>query len=344
VKILVATDAWRPQVNGVVRSLEQTAAAATKLGVTFDILSPEGFATLPMPSYPEIRLAIPGLGQVERRISASGADFIHIATEGPIGIFTRRACLKRGRPFTTSYHTRFPEYIAARAPIPERVSYGWLRSFHNAGKGTMVSTAAMQEDLAKRGFKRLLRWSRGVDHELFRPRRGAVFGDLPRPLFLYVGRVAVEKNLDAFLSLDLPGSKVVVGTGPALAVLKARYPQAHFAGMKVGEDLAAAYSSADVFVFPSLTDTFGIVLLEAMASGLPIAAFPVTGPLDVVGGTKAGVLDEDLREAALGCLEIDPEDCRAEAMKHSWDACARQFIDNVLIACGPPMQFGAVMG
>ena len=332
-KILVATDAWHPQVNGVVRSLEQTAAAAERLGVSFDFLSPAEFATLPMPSYPEIRLALPGFGRIERRIAASQPDFIHIATEGPIGILTRRACLRRGRPFTTSYHTRFPEYIAARAPIPEAVSYRWLRAFHNAGSGTMVSTAAMQHHLAARGFRRLMRWSRGVDHDVFRPRDTRVL-DLPRPIFLYVGRVAVEKNIDAFLDCELPGSKVVVGDGPALAGLRSRHPGVTFTGQRSGEALAALYASADVFVFPSLTDTFGIVLLEAMASGLPVAAYPVTGPLDVVGGTGAGMLDNDLAAAAMACLAIAPEACRAEALKHSWEACARQFIGNVLTAGG----------
>ncbi|GLS23839.1 GDP-mannose-dependent alpha-mannosyltransferase [Labrys miyagiensis] len=332
-KILIATDAWRPQVNGVVRSLEQTAAAATKLGVEFSFLAPDRFWSVPMPSYPEIRLALPPPGAIERHIRAVKPDFIHIATEGPVGILTRRACLKARRPFTTSYHTRFPEYIAARAPVPLDWSYRWIRSFHNAGSGIMVSTPALERELSGRGFKRLMRWSRGVNAELFRPRPERIF-DLPGPIFLYVGRVAVEKNIEAFLGLDLPGSKVVVGGGPALEMLRARYPQVHFAGVKSGEDLAQAYASADVFVFPSLTDTFGIVLLEAMASGLPVAAFPVTGPIDVIGGTKAGVLDKNLRQAALACLSLDPADCRAEALNYSWDACARQFVGNIMQAAG----------
>jgi glycosyltransferase involved in cell wall biosynthesis len=331
-KILVATDAWHPQVNGVVRSLEQTAEAAAKLGATFEFLSPDGFASLPMPSYPEIRLALPRFGAIEKRIAASGADYIHVATEGPIGVLTRRACLRKGRAFTTSYHTRFPEYIAARAPIPERLSYRWLRSFHNAGNGVMVSTPAMERDLAERGFLRIMRWSRGVDHRLFRPRGTSVL-DLPRPIFLSVGRIAVEKNLDAFLSLDLPGSKVVVGAGPALKEMRARYPAAHFLGARSGEDLAAIYASADVFVFASQTDTFGIVLLEALASGLPVAAFPVPGPADVVGGTGAGVLDRDLRQAALAALSIPRQACRDVALHYSWDSSARQFLDNIAAAC-----------
>jgi glycosyltransferase involved in cell wall biosynthesis len=332
-RILVATDAWRPQVNGVVRSLEQTAEAAKAQGVEFVFLSPAGFASLPMPSYGEIRLALATPGQIARQIDAAAADFIHIATEGPIGFFTRQICLKRGRLFTTSYHTRFPEYIAARLPLPESWSYAALRHFHNAGAGTMVSTPSLERDLAGRGFQRLMRWSRGVDHTLYRPRPERIFA-LPGPIFLYVGRVAVEKNIEAFLRLPLPGSKIVVGNGPALETMRRAWPSVHFAGVLTGETLAQAYASADVFVFPSLTDTFGIVLLEALASGLPVAAFPVTGPLDVIGGTGVGVLDEDLRKAALACLEISPEACRAEALNYTWERSARQFVANVMQVSG----------
>jgi glycosyltransferase involved in cell wall biosynthesis len=337
VRILVATDAWHPQINGVVRSLEHTAAAARRLGAEFVFLSPQGYPTLPLPSYPEIRLALVTPGQVERRIAAIAPDFIHIATEGPLGLLTRRACLRNGRPFTTSYHTRFPEYLAKRAPIPESVSYRWLRWFHNSGSGTMVSTPALERELSARGFLRLMRWSRGVDHEMFRPGHVPLF-DLPKPVFLFVGRVAVEKNIEAFLRLDMPGSKLVVGSGPLLETMRSRFPGVHFAGLKQSHELARAYASADVFVFPSLTDTFGIVMLEAMASGLPVAAYPVTGPLDVIGGTAAGVLDTDLRRAALSCLDLDPQACRAEALKYSWDASARQFLSNLTVACGGAMR------
>ena len=332
-RILVATDAWRPQVNGVVRSLEQTAKAARAQGVEFVFLSPAGFASLPLPSYGEIRLALATPGQIARQMDAAGADFIHIATEGPIGFFTRQACLRRGRVFTTSYHTRFPEYISARVPLPESWSYAALRRFHNAGAGTMVSTPSFERELAGRGFQRLMRWSRGVDHTLYRPREERIF-DLPGPIFLYVGRVAVEKNIEAFLRLSLPGSKVVVGDGPALETLKRAWPGVHFAGVLTGETLARAYASCDVFVFPSLTDTFGIVLLEALACGLPVAAFPVTGPIDVIGGTGAGVLDEDLGKAALACLDISRQACRAEAMNYTWERSAGQFIANVLQVSG----------
>ena len=332
-RILVATDAWRPQVNGVVRSLEQTAEAAKAQGVEFVFLSPAGFASLPMPSYGEIRLALATPGQIARQIDAAAADFVHIATEGPIGFFARQACLRRGRLFTTSYHTRFPEYIAARVPLPESWSYAALRGFHNASAGTMVSTASLERELSGRGFRRLMRWSRGVDHTLYKPRPDRIFA-LPGPIFLYVGRVAVEKNIEAFLRLSLPGSKVVVGNGPALEPMRRAWPSVHFTGVMTGETLARAYASADVFVFPSLTDTFGIVLLEALASGLPVAAFPVTGPLDVIGGTGAGVLDEDLGKAALACLEIPREACRAEALNYTWERSARQFIGNVLRVSG----------
>ena len=332
-RILVATDAWRPQVNGVVRSLEQTAEAAKAQGVEFVFLSPAGFASLPMPSYGEIRLALATPGQIARQIDAAAADFVHIATEGPIGFFARQACLRRGRLFTTSYHTRFPEYIAARVPLPESWSYAALRGFHNASAGTMVSTASLERELSGRGFRRLMRWSRGVDHTLYKPRPDRIFA-LPGPIFLYVGRVAVEKNIEAFLRLSLPGSKVVVGDGPALETLKRAWPGVHFAGVLTGETLARAYASCDVFVFPSLTDTFGIVLLEALACGLPVAAFPVTGPIDVIGGTGAGVLDEDLGKAALACLDISRQACRAEAMNYTWERSAGQFIANVLQVSG----------
>jgi glycosyltransferase involved in cell wall biosynthesis len=265
---------------------------------------------------------------VARRIEAVAPDYIHIATEGPIGVLTRRWCRRTGRTFTTSYHTRFPEYLSARAPVPERWTYAWLRRFHNAGVGIMVSTPTLERDLAARGFLRLMRWTRGVDAELFRPREQSVL-DLPRPIFLYVGRVAVEKNLDAFLGLDLPGSKVIVGGGPQFEELRARYPAAHFTGPREGEALAQLYASSDVFVFPSLTDTFGIVLLEALASGLPVAAYPVMGPKDVIGEHPIGALDQDLRAACLRALTIPREACRAFALKHTWTESARQFLDNI---------------
>lgn len=330
-RLLIATDAWAPQVNGVVRTLQEVIAELEAMGVAVAVIAPDRFRTLPCPSYPEIRLALCSPGAVARHIAAFNPDFIHIATEGPIGLMARRHCLKRGRPFTTSYHTRFPEYLAARLPVPLKAAYALQRRFHNAGRGMMVATASLVGDLSRRGFKRILPWSRGVDTKLFRPDR-AVTIDLPRPIFLNVGRVAVEKNLDAFLQLDLPGCKIVVGDGPALPALRRRFPDVHFTGPKLGAELAGWYAAADVFVFPSRTDTFGNVMLEALACGTPIAAFPVTGPRDVIGPAGPGVLADDLRGAALRALDIPRETARAFAMDMSWSGCARQFLDNVLTA------------
>ncbi|MDJ1158504.1 glycosyltransferase family 1 protein [Chelatococcus sp. SYSU_G07232] len=330
-RVLVATDAWRPQVNGVVRSLENLAEEAPALGADLSFLTPDCFRTVALPTYREIRLAMATPCAARRAIERFGPDYVHIATEGPIGLATRRVCLADGRPFTTSYHTRFPEYLSARLPVPERWSYAWLRRFHNAGAGTMVSTSTLERELASRGFRHLMRWTRGVDAELFRPRAGSVI-DAPRPILLYVGRVAVEKNVAAFLALDLPGTKVVVGDGPARASLEAAHPDARFLGVRSGAELAAIYASADVFVFPSLTDTFGIVLLEALASGLPVAAFPVAGPLDVIGDSGCGVLDADLGRAVRAALAIPREGCRAYALSFTWRESARQFLDNVRLA------------
>ena len=327
-RVLVATDAWRPQVNGVVRTLNALARAAAKLGVTIEFLSPEGFWTVPVPTYPGLRLALPGRREVAARIEAAGPDAIHIATEGPIGFAVRAYCRRRGRPFTTSYTTRFPEYIAARSPVPESVIYAALRRFHAAAAVTMVATPSLKDELGRRGFANLGMWTRGVDVDLFRPDRAIDLG-LPRPVFMSVGRVAVEKNLDAFLSLDLPGTKAVIGAGPQETELKRRYPKAKFFGMLDNGILAAHLAAADVFVFPSLTDTFGIVQLEALASGVPIAAFPVTGPRDVVADNPIGILNEDLRAACLGALDISRQGCRAFALRYSWENSARQFIGHV---------------
>ncbi|WP_421722980.1 glycosyltransferase family 4 protein [Bauldia sp.] len=331
-KLLLATDAWRPQVNGVVRTLERVSTELQRFGVDVAMLTPDLFRTIPAPTYPEIRLAITTPGKIGAMAAAAKPDAIHIATEGPIGFGVRRWCLRNRRKFTTSFHTRFPEYVAARWPISPKLSYAVLRWFHNAGNGCMVATRSLENDLRSRGFERLLPWSRGVDAELFRPRPNARTDEVPRPVFLFVGRVAVEKNIRAFLDLDLPGSKMVVGDGPASVELKRDYPDARFPGVLTGEPLAEAYANADVFVFPSRTDTYGIVLLEALASGLPVAAYPVAGPLDVVGGTDVGVLDDDLRQAALSALDIPAERCREFALKHSWPACARQFLDNLVSA------------
>jgi glycosyltransferase involved in cell wall biosynthesis len=339
-RILIATDAWRPQVNGVVRSLESMAGAARALGATIDFLTPQDFASFPMPTYPEIRLALAWPGAVARRL-AEGYEHVHIATEGPVGLATRACCRRQGRRFTTSYHTRFPEYIHARSRLPVDVTYALLRRFHNSGCGTMVSTQTLAQELAGRGFRRLMRWSRGVDHNLFHPGAATDLG-LQRPIFLYAGRLAVEKNVEAFLSLDLPGTKLVVGDGPARAALEAAFPAARFVGVKTSAELATLYASSDVFVFPSRTDTFGMVLLEAMACGLPVAAFPVAGPLDVVGGSGAGVLSEDLQAACLAAAEAPRAAAREHALTFTWEASARQFLDNVAAAhqAGEPAEAG----
>jgi glycosyltransferase involved in cell wall biosynthesis len=329
-RILIATDAWRPQVNGVVSTLERMTWAAAELGAKFGFLTPQGMWTAPMPTYPDIRVAITTPGQIARRIEEEAPDHVHIATEGPIGWLARRWCLRTKRIFTTSYHTRFPEYIRARTGIPEALTYAWFRRFHAPSATVMAPTPTIAAELGRRGFKNVRLWTRGVDHALFRPRASKAL-DLPRPIFLSVGRVAVDKNLEALLELDLPGSTVIVGEGPARAALERRYPHAHFLGAKYGEALAEIYASADVFVFPSRTDTFGIVLIEAMASGLPVAAFPVPGPIDVVGWA-AGVLDEDLRAASLAALTIPREAARAYSLRFTWRESARQFLENVEVS------------
>lgn len=326
-RILVATDAWHPQVNGVVRTLTTMAEAAKGLGVDVSFLTPDSFRTIALPSYPDLRVALPGRAKIARLIEAARPDNIHIATEGPIGFAVRAYCRRRGLPFTTSFHTRFPEYISARLPIPESWIWAGLRRFHGASAAVMAATPALSAELRDRGFRNVVLWPRGVDTKLFHPRK--VDLGLPRPIFLSVGRVAVEKNLEAFLALDLPGTKVVVGDGPARAVLQRDYPKAVFLGALQGEALAVAYAAADVFVFPSKTDTFGLVLLEALASGVPVAAFPVTGPRDVIGDAPVGVLSENLREACLAALTISPQACLRFAASQSWDISARAFVRNI---------------
>ena len=327
-RVLIATDAWPPQVNGVVRTLTSLKRSARSLGVNIEFLSPEGFPTVPVPTYPGLRLAVPSRRKIARLIEAAKPDAIHIATEGPIGHSVRAYCVRRGRPFTTSYTTRFPEYISARAPVPESWIYAALRRFHAAATVTMVATPSLMSELRERCFSNLGMWTRGVDTEQFRPDR-AIDPGFPRPVFITLGRVAVEKNLDAFLSLDLPGTKVVIGKGPMETELKRRFPQAKFLGQLENGTLAAHLAAADVFVFPSCTDTFGVVQLEALASGVPIAAFPVTGPKDVIADNPIGVLNQDLRAACLGALQISREACRAFALRHSWENSARQFIQHV---------------
>ena len=327
-RILIVTDAWFPQINGVVRTLDTVRGELARAGHAVEVVAPDRFRTIPTPSYPEIPLALFPARKMRRLIDAFAPEAIHIATEGPLGWAARRYCRRRRLPFTTSFHTKFPEYIHARWRIPVAWGYALMRRFHAPSTGVMVATPSLAETLRQYKFRNLKRWTRGVDTALFRPRRKAHFNEM-RPVFLFTGRVAIEKNIEAFLKLDLPGRKVVIGDGPQLEALKLRYPEALYTGYKRGEDLAEHMASADVFVFPSLTDTFGLVLLEALASGVPVAAFPVTGPIDVAADPKLGCLDWDLAKAARAALDKRPADCRAFAENFSWRACAEMFLGNL---------------
>jgi glycosyltransferase involved in cell wall biosynthesis len=327
-RIAIVTDAWYPQVNGVVRTLDTVRREIEAMGHAVEVIAPHLFRTVPTPTYPEIRLALFPARKLRRLLDAFAPDAIHIATEAPLGWAARRYCLRRNLPFTTSFHTKFPEYIHARFRVPVRWGYAVLRRFHAPSKGVMVAAPSLGRTLSAYGFANIRRWTRGVDTLLFRPRPKTRFAGR-RPVFLFTGRVAVEKNIEAFLALDLPGRKVVIGDGPLLPALKARHPDAVFTGYKHGEDLAEHMASADVFVFPSLTDTFGLVLLEALASGLPVAAYPVTGPIDVAADPGIGCLDWDLARAAREALARRPEDCRAHAETYSWRACAALFLANL---------------
>ena len=328
-RILVATDAWHPQVNGVVRTLTMMAEAVAALGSEVTFLTPESFRTVGLPSYRDLRVALPRPARIAESIEAQAPDTIHIATEGPIGLLVRRYCRKHDLPFTTSFHTRFPEYVSARAPVPESWVWGTLRWFHGPSEAVMAATPALATELRERGFRNVVLWPRGVDTKPFHPRDVDLCQ--PKPVFLCVGRVAVEKNLEAFLDLDLPGTKVIVSDGPARPSLQQKYPDAVFLGALQGERLAEVYASADVFVFPSRTDTFGLVLLEALASGLPIAAFPVSGPVDVIGNAPVGVLSEDLRSGCLRSLDIPRAACVEFAAKHTWDGSGRAFLANMAL-------------
>lgn len=328
-KIQLFTDAWEPQVNGVVRTLKNLVRETRKRGHEMELVTPQRFRTFPMPTYPEIRLSIVLARTMRGLIDEARPDTIHISTEGPIGMAARAACRSMGLPFTTSYHTRFPEYVRARVPVPIEWTYGCLRKFHNSGTACLVPTPSIGAELTGRGFRNLVTWTRGVDHQRFNPskrREGGLLAGLPRPIFLYAGRLAVEKNIDAFLELDLPGSKVVVGDGPDMDRLKRGFPAAHFTGVRHGEELSELYASADVFMFPSLTDTFGNVILEALASGTPVAAFPVAGPIDILTGSGAGACDQDLGRAAMDALVLDRDEARNHSLTYSWEKCADIFL------------------
>jgi glycosyltransferase involved in cell wall biosynthesis len=330
-RIALVTDAWAPQINGVVRTLSALAEGLTLAGHEVRMVTPDRFRTIPCPTDPAIRLAVGARRGLAGLLDGFAPDTIHIATEGPLGLGARAYCLARQRAFTTSFHTKFPEYLQARLGLPVALGYAALRWFHARSSAVMVATETVRRELVRRGFPRIVPWTRGVDAALFRPGHAPALA-LPQPVFLYVGRISPEKNLPDFLDLDLPGSKLVVGDGPLLPMFRQRYPQVRFAGRQHGEALVRHYAAADVFVLPSRTETFGLVLLEALACGVPVAALPVPGPLDVIGDGGAGVLDHDLRAAALGALAIPRELCRARALHYSWRACVEQFLANIAAA------------
>jgi glycosyltransferase involved in cell wall biosynthesis len=331
VRLLIVSDAWAPQVNGVVRTLTTMVELMRARGDTVEVIGPDRFLSVPMPGYREIGLAVAPGRRLARLVDAYAPGAVHIATEGPLGWAMRRLCLRRGWPFTTAFHTKFAEYMKARARIPPSWSWRVLRRFHAPARATMAATPSLRAELARRGFARVHAWGRGVDLERFRSQPREPFEGMPRPIFLYAGRLAVEKNVEAFLVLELPGTKVVVGDGPQRHALLSRFPEARFLGWRDNGALARAYAGADVFVFPSRTDTFGLVLLEALASGTPVAAFPVTGPLDVITDPQVGVLDDDLRRACLKALDCDRRAARRHAERFSWEASLAQFRDALAV-------------
>jgi len=338
-RILIVTDAWEPQVNGVVRTMTAVTAELRRMGHVVEVIGPDRFRTMRCPTYPEIRLSLLPRRRLVRLAEAFNPDAMHIVTEGPLGLAARSWGKRNGFGFTTAFHTRFAEYLQARTGIPVRPIYAWMRHFHGAARGTMVATPSLRDELTERGFRNIRAWSRGVDLALFKPNPREQWGR-PGPIFLYIGRVAVEKNIAAFLDLDLPGSKVVVGGGPQLAELQRLYPKVLFTGPRHGAALARAYAGGDVFMFPSLTDTFGLVILEALACGTPVAAFPVTGPKDVLANAtgKIGAVDTDLGRAALQALTADRTACRAHAERYSWRACAETFLGHLVALRATPVQ------
>jgi len=331
-KIAIATDAWESQTNGVVTTLKATIETLIELGHEIRVISPQGRFSIPAPSYPEIRLALAPGRHIAREIAGFRPHAIHIATEGPVGLAMRRYCRRHRLPFTTSYHTRYPEYLNARWPIPISVSYAWLRRFHNAAARTFVASESLRVQLSAKGFARLHLWRRGVNLERFRPLASSLPQELMglrRPLMAYMGRLAVEKNIEAFLRLQVPGTKLLIGNGPQRAELIARYPDAVLTGYRFGDELAALLSSADVFVFPSRTDTFGLAMIEALACGTPVAAFPVPGPLDVLEHGVTGVMSENLAQAIEGALQLDRQVCAERARAFTWIAATRQFFEGL---------------
>lgn len=326
--IVIVTDAWFPQVNGVVRTLARTRDELVRLGHQVQVIAPERFRSIPCPTYPEIRLSLFPGRRLRVLIEAAQPDAVHIATEGPLGLAARAWCLKKNFPFTTAFHTQFPEYVKLRTGIPLALTYRLMRWFHGPAATLMVATPTLKQRLEGWGFNNLGLWSRGVDTDLFQPRE-KYFLDANRPIFMYMGRVAVEKNIEAFLKLDLPGTKYVVGGGPDLETLRRKYPGVRFTGYKTDKELGKHLAAADVFVFPSRTDTFGLVVIEALACGVPVAAYPVQGPVDIIENGVTGYLDEDLKAAATKALTLDPDRCRREALRYSWETCTRQFLSHM---------------
>jgi glycosyltransferase involved in cell wall biosynthesis len=337
-RFVLVTDAWAPQVNGVVRTWQHVTTEMTKLGHEPTVIHPGLFKTIGAPRYPEIRLALLPGRAVRKQLDTLDPDAIHIATEGPLGMAARKWCTKRNIPYTTSYHTQFPHYLRQYFGIPKTLSYKFIRYFHGKARHTLVPTQQVGRELENNGLRNIVVWSRGVDTDLFKPGYDTpdTMKDLPSPRFIYAGRIAIEKNIEAFLKLDLPGTKVVIGDGPPRNALEKKYPEAVFVGYRFGEDLAAHYAAGDVFVFPSMTDTFGVVMLEANASGLPVAAYPVTGPIDVVQQGQTGYVYKDLKQAALDALDLDSDDCVAFARRNSWSRCAQTVLDHLAIRRANP--------
>ncbi|MGR8952259.1 MAG: glycosyltransferase family 4 protein [Gammaproteobacteria bacterium] len=327
-RIALITDAWHPQINGVVTTLTQTMDVLHKLGHTVELCAPDRFYTWPCPGYPNVGLAFLCGPRLRPTLQAFKPDAIHLASEGCVGFAARRYCREMGYCFTTSFHTRFPEYFKMRIGLPMWISYGYMRWFHSESTRVMVTTESMRQALSEKGFERMVIWSRGVDTDLYRPREKTFLKD-KRPIFAYVGRVAIEKNVEEFLKLDLPGTKYVVGDGPIRHELEQKYPEARFVGFQTGEALAQYMAAADVMVFPSRTDTFGLVILEALASGVPVAALPAPGPQDILGRAPVGILSSDLKQAALDALKLNPADCRRHALNYSWEHSARQFVGHL---------------
>lgn len=355
-KLTLVTDAWEPQVNGVVRTLATTVRLLATRGVRVQIISPDQFWSVPMPSYPEIRLAMTTRRRIGKLIRGFGPDALHIATEGPLGWLARGWALANGMAFTTSFHTRFPDYVAARIGIAPRRVWRVMKRFHGPASRIMVATPRLAAELAAQGLTQTSLWSRGVDIDLFRPDIAPhpALAELKRPIALHVGRVAVEKNIEAFLAAPWPGEKVVVGDGPALDGLQKRFPAAHFLGALHGPALASAYAGADVLAFPSRTDTFGLVMIEALACGTPVAGYRVPGPLDIVGADgfgpdgrapgRVGAVAHDLGEAMAAAVKARRADCVAHGRRFGWDDCVDQFLAGLVLGDGGPVPFQPARG